>query len=405
MVVSTDHGPMHSCFFNSRRLTSSAMCVYRCGAHYSESLADCAHRAYSNKQCLIGSSDPACFGPVAGYTGAPFAEKMSLLDVPTCNGARWCGALMLSNKTQNPLAYGWNKLYIPYCDGGSFGGRNHTTTWTNWTGTLANGTILTNASVPLHFRGRVNLEAVVSDAIARHGLGSATDVVVGGDSAGGLATYWSADWWQKRLSPSTRFGVAPDSGMFINSSAPGGEVWRKNLGWIVSQMNSTSSLDSSCRAAHLSDPSACAFPNVVLPYISAPIFVMQGQVDGVMDDISGAGRTVTGRNIAKAEILASVKAAVAARPSQNAAFLTMCDEHCGQWGADQNVSALHPAAVADYNVTIDGLTGKEAVALWWNGLVGRNKSGGQQTAPSVAPRMWIQTATYPCATCCAGGNT
>ena len=395
----------------------------------SESLDDCAHRAYSNKQCLIGSSDPACFGPVGGYTGAPFAEKMSLIDVPTCNGARWCGALMLSNQTQNPLAFGWNKLYIPYCDGGSFGGRNLTTTWVraspfpplplissclclcvcararvqqvNWTGTLANGTNVSNASVPLHFRGRLNLEAVVSDVIARHGLGSATDVVVGGDSAGGLATYWSADWWQQQLLPSTRFGVAPDSGFFLSTSAPGGDVWRKNLGWIVDQMNSTASLDSSCRDAHPSDPSSCAFPNVVLPHISAPIFVMQGQVDGVMDDISGAGRSAAGRNIAKAEILASVKAAVAARPSQNAAFLTMCDEHCGQWGADQNVSALHPAAVADFNVTIDGVTGTKAVAIWWKGLKSdREIKPGQQSAD----HLWVQAADYPCATCCTGGN-
>ena len=330
---------------------------------------------------------------------------------------------MLSNRTQNPLAFGWNKLYIPYCDGGSFGGRNLTTTWVrasrfslfhsfphatlttcgeqvNWTGTLANGTNVSNASVPLHFRGRLNLEAVVSDVIARHGLGSATDVVVGGDSAGGLATYWSADWWQQQLSPSTRFGVAPDSGFFLNTSAPGGEVWRKNLGWIVDQMNSTASLDSSCRDANPSDPSSCAFPNVVLPHISAPIFVMQGQVDGVMDDISGAGRSVAGRNIAKAEILASVKAAVAARPSQNAAFLTMCDEHCGQWGTDQNVSALHPAAVADFNVTIGGVTGTEAVAIWWNGL----KSDREIKPGQIADHVWVQTADYPCATCCAGGN-
>ena len=34
-------------------------------------------------------------------------------DVPTCNGARWCGALMVSNQTENPLAWNWNKLYVP----------------------------------------------------------------------------------------------------------------------------------------------------------------------------------------------------------------------------------------------------------------------------------------------------
>jgi hypothetical protein len=55
-----------------------------------------------------------------------------------------------------PPTLGWNKLYIPYCDGGSFGGQNLSTTWTTWSGTLANGTNLTNARVPLYFRGRLN---------------------------------------------------------------------------------------------------------------------------------------------------------------------------------------------------------------------------------------------------------
>jgi hypothetical protein len=49
----------------------------------------------------------------------------------------------------------------------------------------------------------------------------------------------------------------------------------------------------------------------------------------------------TGRDLVKAEILASVKAAVEARPGQNAAFLTMCDVHCGQWGTGQNSPGRH----------------------------------------------------------------
>ena len=307
---------------------------------------------------------------------------------------------MLSDPKQNPLAATWNKLYIPYCDGGSFGGHNMSTTWTTWSGTLANGTNLTNATVPLHFKGRLNLAAVVDAVIANHKFKDATDVVVGGDSAGGLATYWSADWWQERVSPTTLFGAAPDSGYFINTSAPGGDVWREKLGWIVDYMNSTESLDSSCLAARSDDPTSCAFPNNVLPHIKAPVFVMQGQVDGVMDDISGAGRTPAGRNIAKAEIKTSVAAAVMASP-QNAAFLTMCDEHCGQWGANQNVSVLHPAAVADFNVTIAGsdgsvgLTGHEAIAVWWADLVAKTPKG----------RTWVQDVAYPCLTCCTGGNS
>lgn len=197
----------------------------------------------------------------------------------------------------------------------------------------------------------------------------ATNVVVGGDSAGGLATYWCADWFARQL-PSALVAAVSDSGMFLNVSLAGGGIWRKNLGWVVSFMNSTDSLDVSCRRALAADPtsdnnnpSACAFPDVVLPHISTPVFVMQGMVDRVIDDISGAGRSPQGRAEAAAEILSRVQAAVTHQPT-NAAFLTMCDEHCGQWGTGQNVSSQHPAATADFNVIIDGDTGHTAVAKW-----------------------------------------
>ena len=120
---------------------------------------------------------------------------------------------MLSTPHQNPLAAGWNKLYIPYCDGGSFAGQNMSTTWTQWSGTLANGTVLANATVPLYFRGRLNLAAVVDAAIARHGLGDAGRHR--GRRLRRLATYWSADWWGSTV----RARVwRPDSGCFLNSS-------------------------------------------------------------------------------------------------------------------------------------------------------------------------------------------
>ena len=164
----------------------------------------------------------------------------------------------------------------------------------------------------------------MKDVVTKHGMSEATDVVVGGDSAGGLATYWSADWWQAQLPKTTRFGVAPDSGYFINTSVAGGEVWRGHMHWMTQQFNLTGSLDSSCRAAHPEDPEGCAFPNVVLEHISAPVFVMQGRVDGVMDSISGALSSPTqsgyetGRDTVMAEILDSVKTAVEAKPGQNA---------------------------------------------------------------------------------------
>ena len=55
----------------------------------------------------------------------------------------------------------------------------------------------------IYYRGFINLNAVIDDLVANHNLGSATELVLSGDSAGGLATYWHVDHWQGRL-PSTR---------------------------------------------------------------------------------------------------------------------------------------------------------------------------------------------------------
>lgn len=94
---------------------------------------------------------------------------------------------------------------------------------------------MTNATVPLHFRGRVNLQAVVDAAKAQHGLDAADNVVIGGDSAGGLATYWSADWWSEQL-PNTRVAAAPDSGFFFHfTGGPNPTQWADSLGWVVAQ--------------------------------------------------------------------------------------------------------------------------------------------------------------------------
>ena len=75
--------------------------------------------------CYIGSSNESCFATAGARTPGTtpaFAQQMDFRDIPSCNGARWCGGLMMNNPATNPLSHDWNKVLIPYCDGGSFGG-------------------------------------------------------------------------------------------------------------------------------------------------------------------------------------------------------------------------------------------------------------------------------------------
>lgn len=197
------------------------------GGGWCESIESCAARAYA-PTCYIGSSNPACFNNTPGNSipGVGFSEVMDFADVPSCLGARWCGGLFQNDSTTNPLTHDWNKVLVPYCDGGSFTGDNDNVTWTTYN----------DATVPLYFRGFRNLDAVLSDLIANEGLASATEVIVTGNSAGGLATLHHADHFTARL-PWSKVVAIPDSGFFFQDATF--PAWTAGLTWVATAMNST----------------------------------------------------------------------------------------------------------------------------------------------------------------------
>jgi hypothetical protein len=342
------------------------------GGGWCESYEACAERAYGWR-CFIGSSRPECFereAPGNAPAGLAFNETMDFDDIPSCLGNRWCGGLLNNDPVNNPLTHDWTKVLFMYCDGGSFAGENRTAT------TVPNGT----KELPLYFRGGANRRAIIEDLITHHGLAQATDLIITGNSAGGLASYWAADAITKRL-PATRVVAAPDSGFFYtDESFP---AWRDGLGFVFNAMNATGGLNQACVAA-VGDPATCAYPEVAAQHITTPLFVMNSRFDPALDSISFGenGSNVTHVNQIGARLLALVKSTVLSRAG-NAAFLTSCHEHCGQWAQDQT------GTFADFNVTIDGLTAIPALTEWW--------LGGSQN-------LWVQEAPYPCATCCQGGQ-
>lgn len=103
-------------------------------------------------------------------------------------------AYFSSNRTENPF-WNWNKAYLKYCDGASFSGNNNTVTYYNGTA--------------LYFRGFKNLQAIRNSLWSQKGLNLATDVVVGGCSAGGLAVYLHLDWYFHKMRNYLRFLGGP----------------------------------------------------------------------------------------------------------------------------------------------------------------------------------------------------
>lgn len=242
------------------------------------------------------------------------------------------------------------------------------------------------SGLPLYYRGARNFDAVIDDLRKRFGLATASVVVLSGDSAGGLATYHHADRLSQLL-PGVKTVVAvPDSGFFF-AAAGYSKAWPDALAAIAFRMNSTSALNPLCVSAH---GVSCMLPEIAAPFITTPLFVMNSRYDPAGNSIvtNGVALSAAQVNGLGDEMLALVRATVLAR-APNAAFLTSCHEHCGQWGSGQE--GLFP----DFNVTIDG-SAITAFASWLTAIV----------AGEAPPRtLWLQAAPYPCPGCCRGGPT
>jgi hypothetical protein len=120
------------------------------------------------------------------------------------------GGVMSQDCSLNPDFCTWNKLFMHYCDGASFGG-----------GRTEPIAISTHAGAPaqMWMRGRNNFNAIISYFLTNSSLGmaKATDVILSGGSAGGLAVFYNLDHLATLLPKTTRLVGFPDAGFFIVS--------------------------------------------------------------------------------------------------------------------------------------------------------------------------------------------
>ena len=215
---------------------------------------DCAGRALT----ALGTSSEA-FWPrqvscPPGGTGTPMV----------CSFDGGNGGIFSSNATINPLMSTWNHAFAVYCDGGSFSG--------NVTPPFS----YNNTSY--YLRGSYILEAIIGTLLTDFGASSATDFVLNGNSAGGLAVYLAADRVSAQLhasNPTLRVTALPDSGFFMDVNS---YLGTRNLLESFQQIYSfhRSVVNAGCLAAQ-SPATAwqCFYPQYALPYIQTPLFVAQ----------------------------------------------------------------------------------------------------------------------------------
>lgn len=171
----------------------------------------------SSSRCLDGSPSGYYYRPAAApsttwviflegggacYTPADCAARAKT-DLGSSSG--WAptiaadGVNVLSPaQSENPLLFSAHHVFVPYCGGDVHSGTR---------------TAPASAELPFYFSGALTLAGVLRDLAAR-GLAGATDVLLSGDSAGGLGTFLNARAVRAAL-PLARVKAAPQAGWFF----------------------------------------------------------------------------------------------------------------------------------------------------------------------------------------------
>jgi hypothetical protein len=275
---------------------------------------------------------------------------------------------------------GWlAEQHVNYVDGGSFSGNR------------SDPVLDPATNRTLYFRGKRILRAVLLDLLSSQGMDSATDIVLSGCSAGGLAVYLQADFMASFLPTATRLVAVPDSGYFFASGSFEGDM--RNAATRFFDMDT----NAACEQSRATKPGDCAFAQFVTPYVKTPIFAVQSIFDGwQMDEIARPpdwGRAQNSsfgehccRRDSKAclatvnrfgsELNSSLNSVLLSNP-KNGGFIDSCNHHCGSWASDLTVGFIDPR--------VDGIEVGAAFDRWFSG-------GGM--------RAWRQGQPFPCRDCC-----
>ena len=103
-------------------------------------------------------------------------------------------------------------------------------------------------SESLTLRVTTRLDALYDHLLAA-GLSSASELLFGGCSAGGLTVYMHADYVASRMPPSVKMAALADAMFSVYSTDVKGQLsYPERMGWIFKAMNSSASVNQACLA-------------------------------------------------------------------------------------------------------------------------------------------------------------
>jgi hypothetical protein len=170
-------------------------------------------------------------------------------------------AILSNNKDFNPNFYNWNRIMVRYCDGSSYTGDEEKV----------------DPVTQLHFRGARVFNAVIEDLLTK-GLKNASNVLLSGCSAGGLASVLHCDKFRTLLPPSVNVKCVADGGYFLHKKhGYGGYELARMFRRAIKLHGSAKNLPKSCTSKMKS--SLCFFPQYITPHIHTPLFIINSAFD------------------------------------------------------------------------------------------------------------------------------
>jgi Pectinacetylesterase len=185
------------------------------------------------------------------------------------------GGIFSTSTQENPDFVNFTQVYIKYCSSDMYSG---------------NGEQQVNG-MQMQFRGNKIVAAILADlqdptAIPSPNLKNATQVIVGGSSAGSYGAASNMDWIASQLPWAKVKGVLdsswvpplPDYGSGPLEPQPGSAGYYNYYSAVA---------DQSCAAANPSQPQICLPTLQLYPYLSTPVFIYSEQHDPTLSQIKG----------------------------------------------------------------------------------------------------------------------
>lgn len=307
----------------------------------------------SGALCLDGSP--------GGYYSRPGDPKRWMIEL---EGGGWCvneQDCLSRSKTDIGSSVSWPATGCPGMDGGSngmFSDDCSESAFCNFTAIHLNycdgasfaGFVAAPVAVQgtdIFFRGITILNTMI-DTMLANGLATASELIVKGCSAGGLATYLHLDYFASRVrsvNPTIRIVGMPDAGFFLDhASVTGAQVYTPIYQYVAQMQNVTQigAVNDDCLANYAPAGEAwkCFMAQYTLPFIKTAYFATQDLDDSwQMQNIfllpcqpwvSGSCNATYVAALAqyRTDMLAAL-APLLASPV-NGGFLTSCVQHCHQ---------------------------------------------------------------------------